>query len=213
MSRVRVWDAPIRTFHWLVVLLVPLMWWTAEEEMMDLHMLLGSIMLGLILFRLIWGLIGGSTARFSSFVRGPAAIRDYLAGRWRGVGHNPLGALSVIALLLLLAVQVGLGLFTSDEDGLYSGPLAHLVSYDASETLAERHETMFYVLLVFIGLHVAALLFYLILRRTDLVTPMVTGRGAASEEGVPALEPAPAWRFVFAAGLAALLAWSIFNLI
>lgn len=213
MSRLRVWDAPTRLFHWLIVLLVPLMWWTAEEDMMDLHMLFGSVVLGLILFRLIWGLIGGSTARFSSFVRGPGAIRDYLAGRWRGVGHSPVGALSVVALLLLLAIQVGLGLFASDEDGLYSGPLAHLISYDASETLADRHETMFNVLLVFIGLHVAAVFFYLLVRRNDLVTPMVTGRRKAGEEDAPALEPAPAWRFVLAAGLAALLAWSIFNLI
>lgn len=208
MNRIAIWDLPTRAFHWLVVLLVPLQWWTAEEEMMDLHILLGQVMLGLILFRLIWGLIGSSTARFSGFVRGPRRILTYLRGSEKaGVGHNPLGALSVIALLALLAVQVGLGLFASDEDGLYQGPLSHHVSLDASETLAERHETMFDVLLVFIGLHLAAILFYLLVKRDNLVGPMVSGGRASREEEVP-MVAAPAWRFLLAAGAAlALTLW------
>lgn len=209
MSRVGIWDLPTRIFHWLVVALIPLMWWTAEEEMMDLHILLGQIMLFLILFRLLWGLIGSSTARFARFVRGPGAIFAYLRGRLPpAIGHNPIGALSVMAMLTLLAVQVGLGLFASDDDGLYSGPLAHLVSLDASETLAERHEQMFDVLLVLIGLHVAAILFYLVVRRKNLVAPMLTGAGPA-EANEAAMEPAPAWRLLLAVGAAAGLTWWI----
>lgn len=210
-ERIRIWDRPTRAFHWLIVPLVPLQWWLAEADLMELHILVGQFVLGLVLFRLIWGLIGGSTARFAGFVRGPGAIRDYLAGRWRGIGHSPIGALSVLVLLLLLAVQVGLGLFASDEDGLYSGPLAHLIGIDAAETLADRHEQVFWVLVGFIGLHVAAILFYLLVRRDNLVTPMVTG-GRARREGEAGMAPAPAWRFFVAAGLAAGLTLGIVNL-
>ena len=206
-----VWDLPVRLFHWLVVLLVPLMWWTAEEEMMDLHMLLGKTMLFLVLFRLIWGLIGSSTARFASFVRGPAAIRRYLRGEQRaGVGHSPVGALSVIALLAVLSMQVGLGLFASDEDGDYAGPLSHWVTFDTAETLAERHEQMFYVLLGLIGLHLAAILFYLIVRRDNLVTPMIIG---ARPDGEGAMVAAPAWRLAAAVALAGLGTWMIVGLL
>jgi cytochrome b len=207
--RIKVWDRPTRLFHWLLVVLVPLQWWTAEEEMIEIHMMLGRVMLGLILFRLLWGLIGSSTARFAGFVRGPRAVLSYLRGRTAPlVGHNPLGALSVIALLLLLAVQVALGLFASDEDGLYAGPLADLVGEEASETLAERHEDMFDVLLVFIGLHVAAIVYYTWFRRQDLVGPMVTGRGEAPEGAEP-MRTASAWRFVVAAVLAGAVALGI----
>lgn len=201
MTRIAIWDLPTRAFHWLVVLLIPAMWWTAEEERMDLHILLGQVMLGLILFRIIWGLIGSSTARFVSFVKGPRAIFAYLRGQWSGIGHSPLGALSVLAMLLVLAVQVGLGLFASDDDGLYQGPLSHYVSLDTAETLAERHETMFNVLLVLIGLHLAALLFYRLVRRNDLITPMLSG-GRPGVAGETPMVAAPAWRFVLAAVLA-----------
>jgi cytochrome b len=203
MSRIGIWDLPTRAFHWLVVVLIPLQWWTAEEEMMDLHILLGQVMLGLILFRLFWGLIGSSTARFAGFVRGPVKMLAYLRGRLPpAIGHNPIGALSVMAMLALLALQVGLGLFASDDDGLYSGPLAHWVSTDLSEELAEWHEQTFDILLVFIGLHLAAILFYLVVKRDNLVAPMLTGTRKA-EAGEAAMEPAPAWRFLLAAGAAA----------
>lgn len=211
MNRIAVWDLPTRVFHWLVVLLIPALWWTAEEEIFDIHMLLGQVMLGLILFRLLWGLLGSSTARFSGFVRGPGAILAYLGGRVKaGIGHNPIGALSVMAMLLVLAVQVGLGLFANHDDGLYSAPLAHLVSEDASETLGERHETMFDVLLVLIGLHLAAILFYLVVKRDNLVGPMITG-GRAGKEGEAAMVAAPLWRFLLAAGIAIALALWIAN--
>ena len=124
-DQVPVWDWPTRAFHWAIVLIVPAMWATHKLERMDVHILLGQAMLGLVLFRLIWGLIGSSTARFSGFVRGPRAVARYLAGRGGTVfGHNPLGGWSVLAMLPLLAVQVGLGLFATDEDGLVSGPLS-----------------------------------------------------------------------------------------
>ena len=205
--RVRIWDAPTRLFHWTIVALVALQWWTAEEEEIDLHVTLGLVTLGLLVFRLIWGLVGSSTARFASFVKGPRAIFDYLRGRAGYVlGHNPLGALSVICLLGGLAVQVGLGLFASDEDGLFGGPFAHLIDPDLSEEIAELHEDLFDVLLVLIGLHVAAILYYALVKRDNLVGPMITGRRDAPE-GVEGMRAVPAWRLVVAALLAVALAW------
>jgi cytochrome b len=208
--RVRIWDLPTRLFHGALLLLVPALWATHHWDLMDLHILLGETMLGLILFRLFWGLIGGSTARFTGFVRGPRAIAGYLRGRAAaGIGHNPIGAISVVALLLLLAVQIGLGLFASDEDGLNIGPLSHLVSFDTATTLAKRHETMFYVLLALILVHVAAVLFYLFVRRRDLVTPMITGHGIGEVE----MAPASRWRVLISASAAAALTWIVSNLL
>ena len=199
---VRVWDLPVRLFHWSLVLLVPALWWTAETDRMDTHMLLGEIMLGLLLFRLLWGVLGSSTARFASFVKGPRAVLRYLRGGARGLGHNPVGGWSVVLMLLALSVQVGLGLFASDEDGIYSGPLSrHMPDLESAHTLAERHETVFWVIVALIALHVLAILWYRLVRRDDLVTPMLTGRGQAGDAG-EALVPAPLWRFLLATALA-----------
>jgi cytochrome b len=206
----RIWDLPVRLFHWAIVLLVPALWATHHWELMDTHILLGEIMLGLVLWRLLWGVLGSSTARFASFVRGPGAVLRYLRGaEERGVGHNPLGGWSVAAMLLVLATQIGLGLFAIDEDAFYEGPLSHAVSYETGRTLAHRHETVFWILVALIALHVLAILYYRIVRRDDLVTPMITGRRAAGD-GEAVLVPAPRWRFllsvILAAGLTLLVA-------
>jgi cytochrome b len=178
---------------------------------MDLHILLGEAMLGLILFRLIWGVIGSSTARFGQFARGPVAVARYLRGRAGEVfGHNPVGGWSVLAMLTLLGVQVGLGLFASDEDNLYSGPLSRHVTEETSHLLRDLHETVFYILLGFIALHVAAVLYYLLVKRDNLVTPMVTGRRAAPVSGEE-MTGAPLSRFLIAAVLAAGLTWIVSN--
>src|SRR5690349_12806244 len=104
---IRVWDIPTRLTHWLIVVLVGLSWWTAETGRLEWHRWSGYALLGLVIFRIYWGFVGSSTARFSSFVRGPRAIAGYLQGRWVATaGHNPLGALSVVALLVLLLVQI-----------------------------------------------------------------------------------------------------------
>jgi cytochrome b len=210
VERVRVWDLPIRLFHWALVLLVPALWATHELDMMDVHILLGEVALGLVLFRLIWGLIGSSTARFAGFLRGPSAVLAYLRAPGGAFGHNPLGGWSVVAMLLVLAVQVGLGLFASDEDGLETGPLSHRVSYESARTLAERHETCFYVLLGLIALHLAAILYYRFAKHEDLVTPMITGSRKAPLSG-EAMTSAPLWRFLAAAALSAGLTLIVAN--
>jgi len=201
--KVRIWDLPTRLFHWAIVILIPALWWTHEIGRLDLHILLGEVMLGLILFRLIWGVIGSSTARFASFLRGPGTVFRYVRGRAAGMlGHNPIGGWSAFVMLLLLAVETGLGLFVTDEDGLNSGSLSHLIDYDSARTLADRHETVFYILLGFIALHVAAIFYYLLVKRDNLIAPMVTGSRAAPESG-EAMIGAPLWRFAIAAALAA----------
>ena len=182
--KVPIWDLPTRMFHWVLAGLVGFSWWTAETHRDDLHIWSGVAILTLLIFRILWGFVGSSTARFANFVRGPRAVFGYLRGDWRGIGHNPLGAISVIALLGLLIVQVGLGLISSDEDGLVEGPLAPLVSYATSDWAVDLHEDLFNVLLAFIGLHLAAILFYR-LRGKGLIGPMVTGKGTVE----PGMEP------------------------
>ncbi|HKX91158.1 MAG TPA: cytochrome b/b6 domain-containing protein [Sphingomicrobium sp.] len=195
-----VWDVPIRLFHWLLVALIGFSWWSAENDHVDWHIWSGCAILTLLIFRLLWGLVGSSTARFSSFVRGPRTVVDYLRGRWRGIGHTPLGALSVLGMLLAVAVQVGLGLINEDDDGLYAGPLAHLVSLDVSEAAHDLHEDWFYVVLGLIALHVAAIVYYRI-RGRSLVTPMITGK-ADPEPGTQPLRPGKWWVALICIGIA-----------
>jgi cytochrome b len=189
-----VWDLPTRLFHWTLVVLVGLSWWSAENDQQDLHLYLGYGVLSLLLFRIGWGLAGSSTARFSSFVRGPGAVVRYVRDRfhWPLVGHAPLGALSVLALLAMLFVIVGTGLFAADEDGLFSGPLAYLVSVGVSDTMTGLHEELFDVLLVLIGLHVAAILLYRLALGRNLLGPMITGK-AELAPGVEPMRPGKWW--------------------
>lgn len=140
---------------------------------------------------MLWGFVGSSTARFASFVRGPKAIAGYLRGSWEGIGHNPLGALSVLALLGALAVQVGLGLIAEDEDGIVTGPLYKLVSIETSDRARELHESGFYVVLGLIGLHIAAIITYH-LRGRRLASAMITGRGEVHAH-LPPMRPAKWW--------------------
>lgn len=201
-ARVAVWDRPVRIVHWLIVLLVPFSWWTGEEEMLDWHYRSGLALLGLVVFRIVWGLIGSSTARFSSFVRGPRTILSYLRGRFASpIGHNPLGALSVLALLGALSLQIGLGLFAADDDWLRPGPLTGLIGEELAEDVAEWHEAAFNLLLAVIVLHLAAIAFYLLVKRKNLVAPMVTGIVEAPPETEP-MKGAAAGRLLVSAAIA-----------
>ena len=193
-ARVAVWDAPTRLFHWTLAALIGFSWWTAEEEKLELHMYSGYAVLTLLLFRLLWGLFGSSTARFRNFVKGPAAVLAYVRDMrgWRAIGHSPLGALSVVALLGLTLLQVTTGLFNADNDGLYEGPLALSVSGDLVDAAHDAHELLFNVLLVFIGLHVAAVLFYRLFLGKKLVGPMIHGR-AVLDPDVEPMKPGRAW--------------------
>ncbi|ATW03558.1 cytochrome b/b6 domain-containing protein [Sphingorhabdus sp. YGSMI21] len=184
--RILVWDWAVRLVHWLMVILVPLLWWTAEEDHMDWHKSLGLTMFGLVLFRLIWGLVGTWTARFAPMVRQIGSLRSYIGKLRRreyraSFGHSPLAVFGVFALLLALATQIATGLFSVDVDGLESGPLAVLVSFDTGRQLAEIHELNFNLLAVLIGLHVAAIAVYHFVLKANLVGPMVTGHRPRSD--------------------------------
>lgn len=207
----RVWDLPTRLFHWSLVILVALAWWSAEQGLDDVHLWVGYAVLFLLLFRIGWGFIGSSTARFSAFVRGPAAIARYVRDRfhWPLAGHAPLGAWSVVALLALLLIVVGTGLFALDQDGLFGGPLAHLVTIGASDIAYELHEELFNVLLALIALHVTAILLYRILLGRNLLGPMISGK-AELEPGVEPMRPASLGAALVCAVVAlALTAWII----
>ena len=207
---ITLWDLPVRLVHWSFAALIPALWWSAETSRLDLHETLGLVMLWLVAFRLLWGLFGSSTARFGGFVRGPAAIRSYLGKARSGlaapvIGHNPLGALSVLALLSLLGLQVSLGLFAQDTDAVESGPLNHLIGYDLARALSEAHEFVFNLILAMVALHLAAILYYRLVRRDDLIRPMLTGRRAFSDD-VEAPRIAPLWKAALIALLAGLFA-------
>lgn len=188
-----VWDLPIRLFHWTLAALIAFSWWSVEYHHVDWHIWSGIAILTLLIFRLLWGLVGSSTARFANFVRGPRAVLAFVRDEtsWRSAGHSPLGALSVIALLLTTAAQVGLGLIAVDEDGLNEGPLARFVSVDTSDSARGIHEILFYVLLGLIVMHLAAILYYR-LRGKPLTAAMVTGR-AVLDPGIAPLRPARKW--------------------
>lgn len=178
-EKVRVWDVPVRLFHWSLLGLFAFSWWSGENHEMEWHRQSGLLILALLLFRLFWGLAGSRTARFGQFIKGPRTVLAYArkaADEHATDGHNPLGGWSVAALLAVLLTLVVAGLFSVDVDGLESGPLADYISFDAGRTAAEIHEVAFNVALGLIGLHVCAIGFYQFLVGRDLVSPMITGR-------------------------------------
>jgi cytochrome b len=190
MLRVRVWDTPTRVVHWLMVILLGGSWWTAEKGLMDYHRWCGYWLLGVLAFRLYWGFFGSFTARFVNFVRGPKAILQYVRGasarsELATPGHNPLGALSILALLALMSLQVGLGLFAVDVDGLESGPLASRVSFETGRAAARLHHQIFNWLLAFIAVHIVAVLFYLLFKRENLIGAMIRGHRHYPESVAP----------------------------
>ena len=178
---VKVWDLPTRLFHWSLVALMIVQWLTAEQSStMDWHVWGGYAVLALVLFRLMWGLVGSDTARFSDFVRGPGAALAYAQAMRRSetphyLGHNPLGAWSIVAMLVLLLIQAGTGLFAND-DILIEGPLYTWVSKGTSDWLTTIHKLNFNLLLLVIAIHIAAVLFYLLVKRENLIHPMLSGR-------------------------------------
>ena len=203
---ITLWDLPVRLVHWSFVALIPVLWWSGDTGNLDLHKPVGYVMLALVLFRLIWGVIGSSTARFSSFVRGPGAVLRYLRGdSGPVVGHNPVGALSVLLLLTLLGAQIGLGLFALNDD-MEGGPLSDLVSYDHAVQALGLHEIGFNLILAVIVIHVAAIVWYRVVRRDDLISPMVTGK-RAYETAVEAPTIAPWPRVLISAAVAGGIAY------
>lgn len=190
---VTVWDLPTRLFHWAIVLLVGFSWLSVSLDWMEWHLLSGYTVLTLLLFRLLWGLFGSQTARFAQFLAGPRAILRHLAHLPRRepdreIGHNAAGGWMVVLMLVLLSVQAGTGLFSND-DVLTEGPLAEVVGKDTSDWLSHIHRLNFTLIEIAVALHILAVLTYAVVKRHDLVRPMLTGR-----KRLPAAMPAPRLR-------------------
>lgn len=184
----RIWDLPTRLFHWLLAAAVVALVITAKVggNAMEWHLRLGHVVLALLVFRLLWGIVGGHWSRFATFIPSPARCLAYLRGQGHSpAGHNPLGALSVIALLLVLAAQVGTGL-VSDDEIAFAGPLTRLVSGDTIATATSWHKGWGqWLLLGLLALHLCAIAFYAVVRRKALVPAMLHGN-----QPVPAGTPA-----------------------
>jgi cytochrome b len=179
--KVKVWALPVRLVHWLLLALVGFSWWSGEQggDWMERHSWSGYAILTLLLFRIGWGFIGSDSARFASFVRGPRASFAYLRSVLKRqpkayLGHNPLGGWMIMALLLVLLVQAVTGLLGND-DSDYEAPLAHWLSHDTSSLMSTLHGYNFDLLLILLGLHVAAVLTHVVLQRDDLLKAMFTG--------------------------------------
>ena len=179
---VRVWDLPVRLTHWALAIAITGLYATGEYGWltMEWHFRFGYATLALVLFRIVWGFVGSEHARFADFVRGPRTIVRYLDS-WRqhdyrgAVGHNPLGALAVLAMLALILAQAVSGLFSNDEIEWF-GPLSERISQDASAAWTDWHHLGQQLLLALIVVHLLAVSAYRMIKREDLVTPMLSGR-------------------------------------
>ena len=189
MTRVvRVWDLPVRLFHWTLVVLLVVSFTTGKlgGNWLVWHFRSGYCILALVLFRIVWGLAGSETARFTNFIAGPARVYGYARSMLGGppqfhAGHNPVGGLMVVLLLVLLLVQASTGLFV-DDDIATRGPLADKVS-DAMVSLFTRvHRININVILACVALHIGAALFYLLVKKDNLIKPMFTGSKAIPDD-------------------------------
>jgi cytochrome b len=206
----RIWDLPTRAMHWMLVISIGVCWWTGTQNELNYHLYSGYGALWIVLLRLYWGFAGSSTALFKNFVRGPSAVWSYVRTlHWRNTphtpGHNPLGALSMLALLGMVLTVVSLGLFAVDVDGLNSGPLSLYVTFKKGRHLAHLHYQWFEYLLWVIGLHLAAVAFYYVHKRHNLVAPMISGKGHVKAD----LQVAPWWRLLVGVVIASAIVWAV----
>jgi len=213
MLRMKVWDLPVRLFHWAIVVLIFGSWLTQELNRMDVHMWIGEWILTLLLFRVAWGFVGSDTARFMQFFRSPAAALRHLRQLRRRepdreIGHNAAGGWMVLGMLVLIGVQAGTGLFSND-DGNTEGPLMHLVSKDRSDWLSHIHHLNFMAIEAAIVLHVLAIVAYAVLKRQNLVRPMVTGTKLMPGDTQAPRLVNPVWAVVTLAVAFAVVVWVV----
>lgn len=212
---VLIWDLPLRAFHWLLVLTLAGCWITQElgGALMDWHLRLGYLALGLVLFRIAWGVVGTRHARFSSFLAGPRRVAAYLR-RWLAgdlpplAGHNPPGGWSAILMLTSVAIQAVSGLFNSD-DIFTSGPWRPAVSSTFADSMSKLHDVNFYVLLGLVAIHVSAIAAYRLRFGVGLVLPMITGSKNTSEQDGIATQRI--WLGVLVAVFSGLLVWGLIS--
>lgn len=238
--RVRIWDLATRLFHWVLVALLLLLYVTAEFETPDLqvpawapggaraiprmtlHIWCGYSVLTLVLFRLVWGFMGTSTARFANFVRGPAVMLAYgrsLFGKTSSfvAGHNPLGGAMIVLMLAALAIQTITGLFTKDEDdyfGIAVGPLNGTVSESLGVWFTGLHHYNFVLVETLVIIHILANLYYWLVRRDNLIAPMFTGtKILPPQTDAPQVYFVSGKRALAVAAIAAAVVWSVVTFI
>jgi cytochrome b len=206
---VLVWDLPTRVFHWLLVSLVVSSFITGKTggNWMLYHERCGEAILALLIFRVVWGFIGSAPSRFRTFLAGPATVFRYALTLLRKdsdhhLSHNPLGGWSVAAMLLVLFIQAGSGLFAND-DIATQGPLYKWVSKAASDRLTSLHHLNHDVIIVLVAVHVAAVLFHLIYKKENLITSMITGVKQWQGDFTGDASQQPLWLAVVAAAAAA----------
>lgn len=175
-KQVRVWDAPLRLFHWLLVLSVftALLTGWLGGGWIDWHARAGLGIIGLLSFRVVWLLVGSTYARLSTLLGSLLALPKYLRGEWRQLGHNPLGVLSVFAMLAMLSWQALSGLFSND-DIAFTGPLYTFVSSSLSSDLTRLHKLGMWIIIGLIVVHVLAIVAHAVFKKHNLVKPMLTG--------------------------------------
>jgi cytochrome b len=198
---VRIWDLPTRLFKWTLVVLVVFQVVTGKlaGDWLVWHFRCGYAILALLIFRLLWGLVGSTTARFSDFVKGPLAGIDHLRallsqGPPRETGHNAVGGWMVVVLILALLVQVVSGLFAEDHLGMDGGPLMGVASDSWIKSMTSLHHRWINLLYILVGLHVLAAVLYLIVKKQNLIGAMITGRKKRNDVVAPHA-PTPALRF------------------
>ncbi|MDD5579281.1 MAG: cytochrome b/b6 domain-containing protein [Methylobacter sp.] len=209
---IHIWDLPLRLFHWLLAAAVVAAYITGKlgGNLIDWHGRIGALILGLLVFRIIWGFIGTTHARFINFFPTFSRLAAYLKGGWQGVGHNPLGALAVFALLADLAVLVSTGLFAGD-DIAFEGPLFNLVDKALSDKLSGWHNLAFDLLAGLIAVHLAAIGFYRWVKKTNLVVPMVTGKKQVPKAVATSLTGGGALRFFTTVIISGAVVWGIWG--
>lgn len=190
-GKVPAWDLPTRLFHWTLVTLIVSAWVSYEfsealgDETLVWHRANGLAILTLLVWRLLWGIFGSSTSRFAEFVHSPAAAVSYARGLAAGstrryLGHNPLGAWMVLALLVTVATIASFGLFAADDNDLVGGPLYRLVSEHQNVRAARLHDQIFnFVLLPLLAAHILANSLYAIVKKEPLIRAMLTGKKPA----------------------------------
>lgn len=212
-----VWDLPLRLFHWLFVLSILGLWYTSEQEgdMVEQHMQLGYFTLGLLVFRIVWGIVGPKHARFKQFIPSPAKLISYIKSVKQGQspympGHNPLGSLMVVLMIVLVTLQAVSGLFIND-DIFSSGPYYGVYGADIEKVMSIIHHNVFDYLLGAIALHLLAIGFYWRVKKQNLVIPMITGK--KSSEEIKAEDTIPSSRIILAIIIAIAVAAFIYWLV
>ncbi|MCH9853292.1 MAG: cytochrome b/b6 domain-containing protein [Alphaproteobacteria bacterium] len=194
MYKILIWDKATRLFHWLLVFLFIGAVVTVKTGRIEAHAILGSLMAGLLFFRLLAGLFGAQTLRFSEFFK-PQYVFAYLKGKYHTIGHNPLGALMVVAMLLLLVAHIIFGLFSNDSI-LFEGAFAPLISRDLSDTLTYFHSISAKILIAMVFIHIAVILYYHFIKKQNLTAAMIHGKATYQQKPEKLPYFVPVWRYI-----------------